>query len=114
MQRGPNSAALRTPFHGATGFGAFHRKAPTGGAANGIPRKTRTPGEAVATPSTTPLSVFTRSSPITPVAQSVASTPAKAANRAATLILLMPAPYSSSYDSVTFGIILRGSYGSTR
>src|SRR5262245_41794874 len=112
MQREPNSAALRTPFHGSTGCGAFHRKAPTGGAANGIPRKTRTPGDVAATPSTTPLSVFTRSSPSAPVAQSVASTPAKAANRAATLILLITSPYSGGYDSLTFGIFLRGSYES--
>ena len=26
-----------TSFHGVTGWGAFQRKAPTGGAANGIP-----------------------------------------------------------------------------
>src|SRR5205823_7358441 len=39
----PKVSALRTPLHFATGCGGFHRRSPTGGAANGIPLKTRTP-----------------------------------------------------------------------
>jgi len=42
MQRAPNSPALRTSAHALTGCGAFQRKSPTGGAANGTPRNIRT------------------------------------------------------------------------
>jgi hypothetical protein len=41
MQSGPKDVALRTPSHGATGAGNRHRRSPTGGAANGIPRHAR-------------------------------------------------------------------------
>ncbi len=42
MQAAENRSALRTPFQEATGLGARHRRSPTGGAANGIPRYTIT------------------------------------------------------------------------
>ena len=44
MQRGPNLSAGRTPGQLWTGCGAFQRRSPTGGAANGIPLKTRRVG----------------------------------------------------------------------
>src|SRR5262249_40082497 len=65
MQRVPNSVALRTPLQFFTGCGAFQRNSPTGGAANGIPRKTRTPGVPAVAPSTTPFSVRTSSAAAT-------------------------------------------------
>src|ERR1700722_17839710 len=40
---GPNSAASRTPSHGPGGTGAWNRSSPTGGRANGMPRKTALP-----------------------------------------------------------------------
>src|SRR4051812_47380717 len=40
---GPYETASRTPFHSRTGRGAANRSAPTGGSANGMPRKTATP-----------------------------------------------------------------------
>src|SRR5438874_218835 len=40
---GPNMAASRTPSQGRAGCGAANRRAPTGGWANGMPRKTATP-----------------------------------------------------------------------
>ena len=58
MQRAPNVAACFTPVHGATGCGACHRSAPTGGAAYGTPRNARTPS-AFFVPSTAPASVLT-------------------------------------------------------
>src|SRR5215813_10867717 len=39
---GPNTSASRTPSHAEAGRGAWKRSAPTGGAANGIPRNTAT------------------------------------------------------------------------
>jgi hypothetical protein len=36
-------SAMRTPFQGSTGCGAFHRNSSTGGAAKGIPLKTAMP-----------------------------------------------------------------------
>ena len=54
MQCGPNSVALRTPSHGCTGCGAFQRSSPTGGAAKGMPRKTRTALFSEVVPSTRP------------------------------------------------------------
>src|SRR6185369_12001500 len=39
---GPNTSASRTPSQPGAGRGAWKRSAPTGGAANGIPRKTAT------------------------------------------------------------------------
>ena len=59
MQRAPNSVAFRTPSHDAGGCGAFQRSSPTGGAANGMPLKTRTSDEATAAPSTAPDFVVT-------------------------------------------------------
>src|SRR6185437_9792244 len=40
---GPNMAASRTPSQALAGCGAANRRAPTGGWANGMPRKTATP-----------------------------------------------------------------------
>src|SRR5579862_6046302 len=40
---GPNAAASRTPSHAAVGAGAWNRRLPTGGCANGTPRKTALP-----------------------------------------------------------------------
>ena len=40
---GPNAAASRTPSHGTGGTGAWNRRFPTGGCANGRPRKTALP-----------------------------------------------------------------------
>src|SRR6478735_12315473 len=40
---GPYDRASRTPLQPCTGRGAAKRNAPTGGSANGIPRKTATP-----------------------------------------------------------------------
>ena len=53
------SADSRTPSHGFTGCGAFHRNAPTGGAAYGIPSKTRASPTALL--ATSPASVRTTS-----------------------------------------------------
>ncbi len=39
IQFAPNSAAWRTPVHGAAGWGGLHRRSPTGGAAKGMPLK---------------------------------------------------------------------------
>src|SRR5689334_16333479 len=39
---GPNRSASRTPSQPSAGRGAWKRSAPTGGAANGMPRKTAT------------------------------------------------------------------------
>src|SRR5436190_2727547 len=58
-QTSPNVSALRTPVHFATGCGARHRCAPTGGAANGTPLNTRTPGAAADVPESRPASVLT-------------------------------------------------------
>src|SRR5262245_16856395 len=51
----PNFSAALTPDHGTTGSGAFHRRGPTGGAANGMPLNTRTPSAVV--PRTLPPSI---------------------------------------------------------
>src|SRR6185437_8450354 len=61
MQRAPNLSALRAPFQFFTGWGSFQRRSPTGGAANGIPLKLRTPSFDDTVDSTTPLAVLTRS-----------------------------------------------------
>ena len=61
MQRGPNASALRTPSHFTAGCGAFQRSGPTGGAANGMPLKTRTSVLLPAAPDTSPEPVFTGS-----------------------------------------------------
>lgn len=56
-----NWSALRTSVHGVTGCGAFQRRSPTGGAANGMPLKTLTDGSSPRTPSIAPVSVRTMS-----------------------------------------------------
>src|SRR5580658_11374921 len=58
---GPNCVHARTPSQGAAGCGARHRNTPTGGAAKGIPLKTRTPPST--SPEINPLSIFTVSNP---------------------------------------------------
>src|SRR5206468_6083831 len=58
-QTSPNVSALRTPVHFATGCGARHRNAPTGGAANGTPLNTRTPGAAADVAESRPASILT-------------------------------------------------------
>ena len=58
MQLCANSTALRTPVQCFAGCGAFQRRSPTGGAANGTPRKTRMPAFVVV-PSMTPFAVLT-------------------------------------------------------
>src|SRR4051812_48632723 len=55
----PYWVAALTPVHGRTGWGARHRRAPTGGAAYGMPRKLSTPSARA--PRTAPLSVTTTS-----------------------------------------------------
>src|SRR5258708_21323496 len=60
MQRVPQSP-LRTPVQGGTGCGAFHRSAPTGGAAKGTPSKRRTEGSVPTVPSRIPPSTLTLS-----------------------------------------------------
>src|SRR4249919_4056295 len=57
---GPNMSASRTPSHGRAGCGAANRRAPTGGWANGMPRKTATPFSA--RPRTCPAAVRTTGS----------------------------------------------------
>ena len=54
---GPNETASRTPAQPRTGRGAANRSAPTGGSANGMPRKTATPGSRL--PRSTPAAVRT-------------------------------------------------------
>src|SRR6266545_2840661 len=60
MQRVPQSP-LRTPVQGGTGCGAFHRSAPTGGAAKGTPLKRRTERSVPTVPSRIPPSTLTLS-----------------------------------------------------
>src|SRR5262245_7438845 len=60
-QTAPNFSALRTPVHLATGCGARHRNSSMGGAANGMPLNTRTPGAAPGVPESRPASVLTGS-----------------------------------------------------
>ena len=57
MQCEPNSVALRPPSHFAGATGGFQRRSPTGGAAYGIPRNTRTAPSTL--PSAIPEAVFT-------------------------------------------------------
>ena len=57
---GPNMSASRTPSHGRAGCGAANRRVPTGGWANGMPRKTATPFSA--RPRTCPAAVRTTGS----------------------------------------------------
>src|SRR5450631_2465949 len=51
-----NRSALRTPSQFAAGRGACHRRVPTGGAAKGMPLKTRTPESDPGAPATRPVS----------------------------------------------------------
>jgi hypothetical protein len=48
MHPGANASAFLVPLQGVTGCGAFHRRSPTGGAANGTPLNDAT------SPATTP------------------------------------------------------------
>src|SRR3954467_15907772 len=48
MQAFANASAFLTPGHGLSGAGAFHRKSPVGGAANGMPLKIEMPFSATA------------------------------------------------------------------
>src|SRR5437867_2811032 len=74
MQRGPVAVALLTPVHAATGCGGFHRRSPTGGAANGMPLKLRTPFDIA--PETSPPSIFTVSSAANSHSVQLAASPA--------------------------------------
>src|SRR6516162_93945 len=56
---GPIQLAFLMPVHRAAGRGARHRRAPTGGAAYGMPKNSRAP--LARTPRTAPLSVRTTS-----------------------------------------------------
>src|SRR5262245_29231867 len=58
-QLGPNLTQSRTPSHFAGGSGGRQRRSPTGGAANGIPRKTRVEPSALSVPRIVPASSFT-------------------------------------------------------
>src|SRR4029453_15061837 len=53
----PNACASRTPRHASGGSGARQRRAPVGGAANGIPLKLATPPASI--PSSSPKLVRT-------------------------------------------------------
>ena len=83
IQRGPNLTASRTPFQFLTGCGGFQRRSPTGGAANGTPRKARTPSTVV--PATVPFEVLTCTGLLPPAASalpvSIVASPAAMANR---------------------------------
>src|SRR6185503_13402005 len=59
MQAGANRSAALTPLHDTAGSGAFHRRGPTGGAANGIPLNTRTPASRPLVPASWPPDVVT-------------------------------------------------------
>src|SRR4051812_42427307 len=54
---GANLSAIRTPSHFAAGWGAFHLRSPTGGAAKGMPLYTSSPSSE--TPCNTPPSTLT-------------------------------------------------------
>src|SRR5678815_1018814 len=56
MQAFANASAFLTPDQGVTGAGAFQRKSPVGGAANGMPLKIEMPSPA--TPLTMPPVTF--------------------------------------------------------
>src|SRR5215510_9521875 len=58
---GPNVSTFLTPAHATTGCGGFHRRSPTGGAANGMPLNTHAPSTSV--PAICPPSTFTISAP---------------------------------------------------
>ena len=57
----PDSPASRVSFHGMTGIGSRQRKSPTGGLANGMPLKLRTPSLGAEVDSRMPFEVLTRS-----------------------------------------------------
>src|SRR2546423_2604729 len=75
MHSALNASAFLTPFHAAAGCGAFQRRAPIGGAANGMPLNTRTPSAAV--PAIAPLSSLT----VSEAAANRQPQPTKAANK---------------------------------
>ena len=64
---GPNVTASRTPSQAATGCGAANRSAPTGGSANGMPRKTATPFSARRVPARPPYGPRARLHPSAPL-----------------------------------------------
>src|SRR5262245_2884319 len=82
MQSGPNSAAERTPVHGAGGCGARQRKLPTGGAANGMPLNQSTPFESA--PRSMPVSMRTVSGARSAAAGPEAARPPRMSRAAAT------------------------------
>jgi hypothetical protein len=57
MGLGPKASHFFTPVQRFAGCGAFHRRLPTGGAANGIPLKAVISPELFLTPDTNPASV---------------------------------------------------------
>src|SRR5262249_49096844 len=61
VQVGPGLVASRTPVHAAARCGGFHRSAPTGGAANGMPWNDRRGARRL--PRTSPPPVRTRTGP---------------------------------------------------
>ena len=86
MQAAPNLSALRTPGQFFTGCGSRQRKSPTGGWANGIPLKLRTPSLGGTVDSTMPFAVFTRSAPKAGSATAAEST--RAGRSASTGVLM--------------------------
>src|SRR3954467_5259112 len=63
MHGAPKFCADRTPCHGTTGCGGRHRRLPTGGAANGMPRYSRTPQPQAGIPVIKPPSTLIGSRP---------------------------------------------------
>ncbi len=59
MGLAPNSSHFLTPVQGLTGCGFFHRKSPTGGAANGMPLYAMTSLYSLLIPDTSPDCVAT-------------------------------------------------------
>ena len=59
---GPNETASRTPSQPSAACGAANRSSPTGGLANGMPRKTARPFSML--PRTSPVVVRTTSGPL--------------------------------------------------
>ncbi len=96
MHRAPNSVAFRTPSQLSAGCGSFHRNAPTGGAAKGIPLKICTFPSALVVPSTTPEAVFTLFAAATSIPLSSATkTNAPTARRILIASILMKIPMNS-------------------
>ena len=91
QQTGPNSVAVRTPYHRVAGRGGRQRASPTGGAAYGTPRNASTsPASSTYAPWSSPAVVLTNvprgpSRPAdSPAATSVSPAPPQAASVAAT------------------------------